>query len=245
MVPSQPFDIRLVASRRLAPSVRELVFERADGAPMEFDPGQWVNLVLPLPSGEIKRAYSIASPPRAGSPRFALAVTRVESGPGSQYLHALGEGETLRAVGPQGLFTRAGSDEAPSLFIGTGTGVTPFRSMIEAALAAGAKAPLWLLFGARFEQDILYREEFERWAREHPNVRYDVTLSQGAPAWAGRRGYVQRHAPELLQALRSEAAGAEPHVYVCGLERMVKAVRELARGELGVPRKHVHTERYD
>jgi CDP-4-dehydro-6-deoxyglucose reductase, E3 len=245
MIPSQPFDVRLLASRCLTPSVRELVFERVDGAPFGFDPGQWVNLVLPLPSGEIKRAYSIATPPRAGSSSFALAVTRVADGPGSQYLHALSDGATLRAIGPQGLFTRPISEDTPSLFIGTGTGVTPFRSMIEAALAAGAKAPLWLLFGARFEEDILYREEFEQWAREHPNFRYEVTLSQGAPSWAGRRGYVQRHVPELFCALRDEVAPALPHAYVCGLERMVNAVRELLRGELGVTRKHVHTERYD
>jgi CDP-4-dehydro-6-deoxyglucose reductase len=245
MAPSQPFDVRLAASRRLAPAVRELVFERVDGAPFAFDPGQWVNLVLPLPSGEIKRAYSIATAPGAGSPRFALAVTKVADGPGSQYLHALEEGATLRAIGPQGLFTRSPSEEGPSLFVGTGTGVTPLRSMIEAALLAGARAPLWLLFGARFEEDILYREEFERWAGEYPHFRYEITLSQGGPSWGGRRGYVQRHVPELVGALRKAAAPAEVHGYVCGLERMVNAVRDLMRGELGVPRRHVHAERYD
>lgn len=245
MASSHPFDVQLVASRRLAPAVRELVFERMDGAPFVFDPGQWVNLMLPLPPGEIKRAYSIATPPRAGSPRFALAVTKVAEGPGSQYLHALEEGTTLRAIGPQGLFTRSPAEEVPSLFVGTGTGVTPLRSMIEAALMAGTRAPLWLLFGARVEEDILYREEFERWEREHENFRYEVTLSQGGASWGGRRGYVQSHVPELLDALRSEALPAEVHGYVCGLERMVSAVRDLMRGELGVPRRHVHTERYD
>lgn len=250
MAPSHPFDARLVASRYLAPSVRELEFERVDGAPFDFAPGQWVNLVLPLPppTGEIKRAYSIATPPREGSPRFALAVTRVVDGPGSQHLHAIKEGVTLRAIGPQGLFTRSPAEEQASLFVGTGTGVTPLRSMIGAALAAGSKAPLWLLFGARFEQDVLYREEFERWAREHENFRYEVTLSQGEDGWRGRRGYVQSHVPELLAELRGRLGSGEEagvHGYVCGLERMVNSVRDLLRGELGVPRRQVHTERYD
>src|SRR6185437_15950887 len=106
MFPAEPFEARLVASRPLAPAVREMVFERVGGAPFRFDPGQWVNLVLPLPGGEIKRAYSIASAPREGASRFELAVTRVTGGPGSQYLHALPDGATLRAIGPQGLFTR-------------------------------------------------------------------------------------------------------------------------------------------
>lgn len=245
MVPSQPFDARLVAARPLTPAVRELVFERVDGAPFLFEPGQWVNLMLPLPGGEIKRAYSIATPPRVSSPGFALAVTRVAGGPGSEYLHELPMGEILRAIGPQGLFTRRGAEQVPSLFIGTGTGMTPFRSMIEAAIAAGTATPLWLLFGARHEEDILYREELEQWARERPNVRYEITLSQGGPSWTGRRGYVQAHVGELLGDLRKETAGEEPHAYICGLDRMVSAVREVLRGELAMPRKHVHTERYD
>ncbi len=245
MFPSQPFDARLVNVHRLTPSVRELIFERTDGAPFQFDPGQWVNLVLPLPGGEIKRAYSIASAPVAGSPRFALAVTQVEGGPGSQYLHRMREGQTLRAIGPQGLFTRGKDAPLPSLFIATGTGVTPFRSMIQSALTAAAAAPLWLLFGARFEEDILYRDELARWAAEHPQVRYEITLSRATSDWTGRRGYVQEHASELVRELRARSPDAEPHAYICGLDRMVSAVKDLLRNELALPRKHVHTERYD
>ena len=245
MFPSQPFEARLVTTQRLTPSVRELVFERTDGAPFQFDPGQWVNLVLPLPEGEIKRAYSIASAPVAGSPRFELAVTQVEGGPGSQYLHRMKEGETLRAIGPQGLFTRGKDATLPSLFIATGTGVTPFRSMIQSALTAGDGAPLWLLFGARYEADILYGDEMSRWAAEHPHVRYEITLSRPTSGWTGRHGYVQSHASELVKDLRALGGGADPHAYICGLDRMVSSVKDLLRNELALPRKHVHTERYD
>ena len=242
--PPETFDARLVASRLLAPAVRELVLERADGRALVFDPGQWVNLVLQLADAELKRAYSIASEP-AGSSRFEIAVTRVTGGPASIYLHDVAEGAVLRAIGPHGLFTRSGADTAPALFVATGTGVTPLRSMMRAAEAAESKTPLWLLFGARREEDILYKDEFEAFARTHPGARYEVTLSQPSPAWTGRRGYVQAHLPELYGALAASSAPAAPHVYVCGLERMVKAVRDLARHELGVDRKHVHTERYD
>lgn len=227
----------------IAPSVRHLVFERTGGEPFDFAPGQWVNLLLPVAGEELKRAYSIASAP-TGSPSFEIAVTRVAGGPGSEHLHALPEGATLRAIGPHGLFTREATDVSPSLFVATGTGLAPFRSMLHAAMAAGSTAPLWVLFGARFEEDILYRDELATLARERPNVRYEVTLSRPGATWAGRSGYVQVHVPELYAAL-SEAAGAPPHVYVCGLDRMVSTVKELCRGPLGVDRKRVHVERYD
>lgn len=239
------FDVRLDSARMIAPGVRHLVFSRTDGAPFEFSPGQWVNLILPQAGAEdLKRSYSIASRP-AGSPMFELAVTRVAGGPGSEMLHALPEGATLRAIGPHGLFTREADDAAPSLFVATGTGLAPFRSMIDAALAAGSRAPLWLLFGARFEEDILYRDEFETLARELPNVRYEITLSRAGSTWAGRSGYVQLHVPEMLAALAAAAPEAAAHVYVCGLDRMVSTVKDLCRTQLGVDRKRVHVERYD
>src|SRR4051812_44430395 len=105
MPPPPTFDVRLARARMLAPNVRELGFERVDGAPFVFQAGQWVSLVLPLEEGEARRAYSIASAPD-GSPGFEVAVTKVEGGPGSTYLHELPEGATLRAIGPQGFFTR-------------------------------------------------------------------------------------------------------------------------------------------
>lgn len=244
MIQAEPFEARLVAVRPLSPFVRELSFERSDGRAFLFEAGQWVNLVLPLPGGEVKRAYSIASAPD-GSPRFDLAVTRVEGGAGSEYLHRLAPGATLRAVGPHGLFTRDPESPAPSLFVATGTGVTPLRSMLHASLRAGAAAHLWVLFGARFEDDVIYRDELEALARGSDRIRYEITLSRGGPSWPGRRGYVQAHVPELWAALKDKSGGAEPHAYICGLERMVGSVKQLLREDLQVHRKHVHTERYD
>ncbi|MEZ4309773.1 MAG: FAD-dependent oxidoreductase [Polyangiaceae bacterium] len=243
MIAPSAFDVRLASARMIAPSVRHLAFERADGGAFEFAPGQWVNLVMPLPSGEIKRSYSIASAPEGGG-GFELAVTRVEGGPGSTYLHGIEPGATLRAIGPHGLFTREGGDAAPALFVATGTGVAPFRSMLGAALRAGGVAPMSLLLGVRFEEDILYREEFEAIAARHPNVRFAVTLSRPAEGWSGRSGYVQSHVPELLAALAKESEAA-PHVWICGLDRMVSTVKDLCRKELGLDRKRVHVERYD
>src|SRR5690349_16257527 len=77
------FEARLVENRALTPTVRELTFARDGGEPFEFEAGQWVSLVLPLPTGELRRSYSIASPPTAGSSQFQIAVTHVAGGPGS------------------------------------------------------------------------------------------------------------------------------------------------------------------
>jgi len=243
----QRFEVRLVAARPLSPTVRELVLERTDGTPLAFEPGQWLNLMLPVREeggdSEGKKAYSVASPPD-GTPRFELAVTRVAGGAASDFLHGLAVGATLPANGPHGLFTRAPDDPKPALFVATGTGLSPLRSMLLSAWRAKSTAPLWLLFGCRFEEDVLYRAELEELAREDPRFRYEVTLSRPGEGWSGRRGYVQEHVPELWRELGAKA-GEAPQVYVCGLDRMVSTVRDLVRKELGAERRSVHYERYD
>jgi ferredoxin-NADP reductase len=254
MPPLPPsFEARLTQARALTPSVRELVFERLDGQPMEFVPGQWVSTLLGIgeapaePGGaevEMRRSYSIASSPD-GSGRFEIAVTRVQGGPGSTRLHTLEPGAVLRFIGPQGFFTRpAPACELPALMIATGTGVTPMRSMLRAAAACGRRSTVWLLLGVRQEEDILYEAEFRALAREHPFFRFEPTLSQPRGPWNGRRGYVQAHIRALWGELAARGEGA-PHAYICGLERMVGSVRELLRKDMGLPRQHVHSERYD
>jgi ferredoxin-NADP reductase len=243
MPPPPTFDVRLARSRMLSPNVRELGFERMDGLPFEFQAGQWVSFVLPLADGEGRRAYSIASAPD-GSPGLAIAVTKVEGGPGSTFLHELREGSTLRAIGPQGFFTRPRGTRQPSLFVGTGTGVTPLRSMILDALASGDDSPMTLLFGVRYTEDRLYLEELESLAAKHPNLRVEYTLSKPPSNWGTRHGYVQTHVTELWRDLETKNAGS-PHAYICGLERMVGSVRDLLRKQMGIERKQVHSERYD
>ncbi|NUP04750.1 MAG: FAD-dependent oxidoreductase [Polyangiaceae bacterium] len=236
----ETFASRLVETRDLSAWVRHFVFERVDQKPMTFAPGQWFNLFLPHEGQELRRPYSIASHPD-GSARFELTVTRVPGGPGSEALHAMPLGTEVRTVGPHGLFIREADDPRPALFVGTGAGLAPLRSMLKAALAAPSHPKMTLLFGVRSEADILYRQEIESWAKERASIRVHVTLSRPDADWTGKSGYVQQHLDEAW----NELAEPEAHVFICGLDKMVKDVRERSKGELGVPRRHVHIERFD
>jgi ferredoxin-NADP reductase len=216
--------------------VRSLCFA-LEGEPLRFRAGQWIDIFVDTPTGPEKRAYSIASDPRAEL--VELAVTRVDDGVVSPVLHELPVGSEVTIAGPQGFFTR---DEpavtAPTLFVATGTGLAPLRSMLSEALE-GEHAPFTLLFGCRTPDDILWRDDLEAWAERHTNFRLEVTLSRPDTSWRGRSGYVQTHVPELARAL------GEPHVFICGLNHMVSEVRAVCKSALSYDRKRVHSERYD
>ena len=78
----------------------------------------------------------------------------------------------------------------------------------------------------------------------HPELVVHYSLSRGSEGWAGRRGYVQTHVRELYAGLEALGRG-KPHVYICGLQKMVGSVRDLLRKDMGLPRELVHSERYD
>jgi ferredoxin-NADP reductase len=233
--------VQLVGVRDLAPAVRAFTWRCVDGSPLVYVAGQWVNFYVPSgPAGDVlRRAYSIASAPHAECPdRFEIAVTRVREGYASRVLHDLAPGATLSIDGAHGFFTREHATREPALFVATGTGVCPLRAMIEDELRAASGPRIELLVGHRAERDVLYREDFQRWADEHPRFTWRATLSRPEGAWTGARGYVQEH-------LRNVALPNGTHVYVCGLQKMIKEVRRVLREERGLDRRLIHSERYD
>ncbi len=243
---AETFSTRLVESRPMTSRVQHLVFERVDGQPFAFESGQWVSVVLPIDDAKgrpLRRSYSIASPPN-GSPRFELVVTHVENGPGSTFLTQASVGTELDMKGPQGTFTRPASEVGPALLVATGTGIAPFRGMLHDAIARGQSAPLWVLFGVRGPNDLLFGEELHALARKTQNLRLEVTYSRPPVGWLGRVGYVQEHVRGLWSELNA-AGGGEPHAYICGVKKMLTSVRSVLRDELGLVRQRVHLESYD
>jgi ferredoxin-NADP reductase len=221
--------------------VRALRFACVDGAPLDYVPGQWLNFDVPTDSGVARRAYSIASAPSAEHPeQFEIAVTLVDSGSGaSRALHAFALGERCQIDGPHGFFTREQARALPAVLVATGTGVCPFRAMLQDELRDADGPRIELLFGCRTEQDILFREELETWARRHERFRLHVTLSRPSLGWLGLSGYVQLHLAQLIDTSN------RPHVYVCGLTKMVSEVRRVLKDQLGYDRRLIHSERYD
>src|SRR5208282_2235138 len=159
-----------------------------------FVPGQWLSVKARTPDGEeMIRAYSIASPPSENG-HVAFCLNRVHDGFMSNYLCRLDEGANIEFQGPFGDFILR-PPLADTVFIATGTGIAPFRSMLHWLLAQTDRQEnehhqqrrFWLLFGARRKQDIYYRDEFVHLAAKHSNFHFLPTLSRAVAEWKGLR----------------------------------------------------------
>jgi len=226
---------RLIESHEIAPLVRHFVFEVPEVECLHFKPGQFVSFSEMLGGKKIIRPYSIASLPDGN--RFELCLNLVQEGIFSPFLFALKPGDAVEMGAPLGFFVIRHPDK-DALFIATGTGIAPFRSMAPDYLLHPQTQQLTLLFGIRHENSIYYRNDFDNLARKHANFRFWPTLSRPEPSWTGRTGHVQTH---LLEALGDRR---DLDVYICGLKAMVDDVRGILKA-MGFDRKQIIFEKYD
>jgi ferredoxin-NADP reductase len=241
------FPLKLVSSRMLAPSVRHLALVRDDGQPLDFIPGQFVQVHFHYPDGTAtKRSYSLATiHDHAMGPgeTVEIAVSYVQGGAATALFEGLSEGDRIDASGPYGRFCLMPNDaNRRYLLIATGTGVTPYRAMLPKLheLIGTRGIEVVLLFGARTPQELLYADDFAAFAREHPAFRFVPCFSRELPADPHRdvrRGYVQ----DALAAFAPDAAN--DIAYLCGNPNMVDACFEALKSA-GLPVPHIRREKY-
>ena len=106
-----------------------------------------------------------------------------------------------------------------------------------------SKPQITLLYGARYEEGLLYREEFEQLACIYPSFKFMPTVTRPSLLWRGRRGRVQEHLDEALGTQKGRTL-ASVDVYVCGLREMVDDIRRELE-ERGLERGQIFYERYD
>lgn len=236
-IPVRDFKGRVVALDDLTHDVKGVRIE-IDGDPIDFQAGQYVNVVIPGVEGT--RAFSIANPP-SDSQHVELQIRKVPGGAGTGYIHEkLKIGDEIAFSGPYGRFLVRKSRGGPLLFLGGGTGVSSPRSMVLDLLEEGYSEPITLIHGVRSERDLYGRAEYEALAAKYPNFRYVPALSD-EPAdsgWTGERGFAHDVAKRVYDNLFEGNTA-----YLCGPPPMIEAcIGALMQGRLF--EKHIFTERF-
>ena len=247
-VPIVQFPLKLAARRMLAPSVAHLTFNRADGEPVSFVPGQFLQVHFTYGDGTAtKRSYSLATRADDGADAPGLveiAVSYVPGGAATALFEGLEIGDCVNASGPYGRFCLLpGDDNARYLLIATGTGVTPYRAMLPLLeeRIRGHGTRVVLLFGARNPDELLYGDEFRAFAEAHPgHFRFVPCFSRELPADPHpdvRHGYVQQFLAEFAPDPAGDIA------YLCGNPNMVDACFEALK-ESGFEVRQIRREKY-
>ncbi|HLP80057.1 MAG TPA: FAD-dependent oxidoreductase [Acidobacteriota bacterium] len=221
------FEMALLSTYELFSDVREFSFAKPKG--FTFQSGQFITILFEQNGQKFRRPYSIASTPDEKNIRFCIKF--IPNGPGCTHLWALKKGDTIKCIGPLGVFT-VDENDAPVVMISTGTGVAPFASAIPKLLESNKQ--ITLLCGYRHAP--LYHNTFADLAAKNKHFTYIPTITQPAKDWKSNVGRVQTQIDAIIKP--------DAQYYICGLYDMIKEVVKLL-SEKGVAKDHIHFERYD
>jgi CDP-4-dehydro-6-deoxyglucose reductase len=186
---------------------------------LQFLAGQYLDFLL---KGGERRSFSMANAPHADD-LIELHIRQVAGGSFTDHVFGkMKERDILRFEGPLGSFFLREESAKPIVFVASGTGFAPIKSIIQSAFHRKVTRPMVLYWGARRPKDLYLSSLPETWAREHSHFRYIPVISEARPEdrWSGRSGFVHRAVMQDLPDLSAH------QVYVCGVPVMVDSARK-------------------
>jgi ferredoxin-NADP reductase len=237
----QPFTAKLSERFVLNEKFIQLRLELTQPNRLYFRAGQYV--LLTVPTTPQKKSYSICSAP-AMDHAIEMLVDISPQGHGTKYLSAIQPGEVVQFMAPVGQFviaapdTPVGANEKSLVFIATGSGIAPFKGILEDLLITqNDQRPMVLYWGLRHAQDQFWFNEFTQLAQQHANFTFHPVLSQAPVNWHLCRGRVTDCL--LVHPLPQDQVG----YYLCGNSAMITDVKALLETK-HVPLQHIHHEKF-
>jgi ferredoxin-NADP reductase/nitrite reductase/ring-hydroxylating ferredoxin subunit len=241
---SNKLSLKLLSKEKLQGT--DIMTFRFSRGGIDYTAGQYAFFKLDGVDGDAKgpiRHFSIASSPTEQD--FIQISTRIRDTQYKQKLASLEEGTEISAWGPRGEFVLHEDHSKPAVFLSGGIGVTPFRSMIKFATDKQLPIKIIMFDSNRNLQNILYKDEFDRWAMQNKNFKviYTVTEEEGTHDvnWSGERGRIDM--PMLERYLTKDEID-NAIFYICGPPGMIKAIQELLQQGVQIPKDRLKVEAF-
>jgi len=204
-----------------------------------FRAGQYVNLFVNIGGVLTSRPYSISSSPTQ-TEYIDLTVRRKEGGFVSNYLlDEVKVGDEFETTGPAGQFYYEPLTDGKNLvFLAGGSGITPFMSMIREVVEKGLDLNIWLIYGSRVPDDVIFGKELEKIAEQNPNINYVLVISEPPENWGGVCGFINRDI--ILEQVKTVE---DKTFYLCGPQAMYTFCEKELEA-LRVPRRKIKREAY-
>lgn len=198
---------------------------------MEFQAGQYVQLEskkYPKSKQIVSRAYSMANSP-AKNTIVELIIRRVPDGIMTTFIHDYcRKDEQIILTGPYGdFFIR--DTEADMIFVAGGSGIAPFKGILEDLSKKECKRRIVFFFGARTVKDLFLVDAMREYEKKMADFTFLPVISQPqeSPEWKGLTGYI----PPYLEKHLRDPDNTEG--YLCGSPALI-AVTEKRMKELGI-----------
>jgi len=221
------------------PSTKTLRLVSKDNYLPPFLAGQYIALFLEVGGIRTSRPYSISSPPNQVG-FYDITIRRVENGLVSNYLlDEIKRGDSLISSGPAGNFYfNPLIHKKTMVCIAGGSGITPFMSMIREIVECGLDRSVYLFYGNRTTEDVIFGNELSRISKKFGNIDFIPVIEEPATGYAGTCGFITRDV--LRDALENIE---DKSFFICGPQGLYDFCLPQVE-DLGVPRRKIKQEMY-
>ena len=221
------------------PSTKTLRLVSRDGYLPPFQAGQYIALFLEIGSIRTSRPYSISSQPNQRG-YYDITIKRVEKGLVSNFLiDNIQRGDELTSSGPEGhFFFNPLIHRNTMVCIAGGSGITPFVSMIREIVERGLERTVYLFYGNKSMDDVIFHGELENLSARHSNISYIPVIEEPAEGYAGACGFMTR---KLIGDVLADIE--DKSFFICGPQGLYDFCLPELEG-LGIPRRKIRQEMY-
>ena len=200
---------------KITDDIVKVVLRIPPNSNFNFNSGQYVNII----KGHLTRSYSIANCSYHEN-QLVFFIKKYENGLMSEYFFQEAKiNDLLRLEGPIGTFFLRDSSFKNIVFLATGTGIAPIKSILEGLDKSHEQYQnmnLWVIVGARYQEDLFWEPNLK-----NLRIKYIPVLSRQVNDWNGAQGYVQDI------ALKQQIDLENTQVYACGSNDMINSAKEL------------------
>ena len=204
-----------------------------------FQAGQYITLFLEIGKIRTTRPYSISSAPNQTG-YYDVTVRRVEGGLVSNYLlDEVVKGQIIESSGPAGNFYfNPLFHDRQMICLAGGSGITPFMSMIREVAECGLDRSIYLFYGNKDLDDVMFHETLNTISKQSKNIHYLPVIENSEEGYQGQSGLITGSLiKETLDHLEDKT------FYLCGPQEMYWfCIPELEK--LGIPARKIRKEVY-
>ena len=186
-VPPMKAEYEVSEHTVLAQDIYHVILEPSKKA-LKYHAGQHIQILC---TDGAALPYSIANAP-LGDGKIELYIKALPSNAYvSEVIQKITEKKTLQLRGPYGKMLWHKQPDLPILFIAGGTGVVPFKALIEQAIMDHDPRTLHLYWGATTADELYLHDYFQTLAHEHSQFTFTPVITQQSEYWQGETGLVQ------------------------------------------------------
>lgn len=209
----------------------------------QFLAGQYLEFLL---KDNKRRAYSIASAPHQEGP-IELHIRHLPGGLFTDPLFGQGadgkaikEKDILRFEGPQGSFFLREDTQKPIIFLASGTGFAPIKSILLHMREKNIDREVYFYWGGRRPKDLYMDTLCQEFASTLPRFHYIPVISDALPEdhWVGRTGFVHH-------AVMADFPDLSPfQVYACGAPIVIQSAQTDFVEQCGLPEDEFYADSF-